>query len=159
MFRQKPVLPVELQIHAFPSSSAEESFVNAGHLQFKRKVQIMKEIHQRVNTKALKSISNAQQRMKKNCDTKHHPPSFKTGYQVSLKLVRNDSRKRGKLECSWTGPYILLECLPNELYEFVKDGKQSNKSYNGAQLKKYLKSREKDADKGVQNPIVWLPEL
>ena len=65
MFRQKPVLPVKLQIQAFPSSSAEESFVNVGHLQFKRKVQIMKEIHQRVNTKALKSISNAQQRMKK----------------------------------------------------------------------------------------------
>ena len=62
MFGRKPVLPVELQIPPFPSTSDDDSTAGAGHVQFENKVRVMKEIRQQVNAKSLKNRSKAQQR-------------------------------------------------------------------------------------------------
>jgi hypothetical protein len=164
MFGRKPVLPVELQIPPFSSTSDDDSTAGAGHVQFENKVRVMKEIRQKVNAKALKNISKAQQRMKANYDAKHQAPSFKSGDEVLLKSVRNDSRKGGKLECTWTGPYVISNCLAKGLYKLVKGGKELKKSYNGVRLKKYAKpSKVNDAagsrSKDTVNPNVWLPGL
>ena len=101
----------------------------------------MKEMCQAVNAKAMKNITKAQERMKNSYDAKHQPSSFKNGDEVLLKAVRNDSRKGGKLETCWTGPYVISSCLSKALYKLEKDGKVLKKSYSGAHLKNYAKPK------------------
>ena len=81
-----------------------------------------------------------------------------------LKAVRNDSRKGGKLETCWTGPYVISSRLPKALYKLEKDGKMLKKSYNGARLKNYAKpkpTKECGYSRTKASTIknTWLPKL
>ena len=61
---------------------------------------------------AKKNIAKAQQRHKDSYDRRHNTSS--TGIQLNdkvlLKNSKHDSRKGGKLEVRWTGPYSIIEC-------------------------------------------------
>ena len=56
---------------------------------------------------AKQNISNAQSKQKKNYDNKHNTPLCNVGDSVLLKNCRRETRKGGKLEVRWTGPYII----------------------------------------------------
>ena len=61
--------------------------------------------------KAKRNIKQAQDRQKKQYDTRRCPILFKYGDKVLHKnLLRND-RKGGRFIERWNGPYSILECL------------------------------------------------
>jgi hypothetical protein len=68
----------------------------------------MLEWGEKVNEKAKNNIVIAQQMQKKRYDALHKPPSFEVGDMVWRYNGRKDTRKGGKLDWSWTGPYKIL---------------------------------------------------
>ena len=57
-----------------------------------------------------------------------------------LKNMRNDARKGGKLEKSWSGPYTVSSVLPKGLYKLQNepDGDELKTSFNSTRLKTYF---------------------
>jgi len=126
-----------LEIKSKPSSDGEQTEEAAPD--FEEKVRLMMEIRQQVKEQAMANIDKAQERQKKNYDAKHQPLRFKEGDTVLLKNMRNNARKGGKLEKSWSGPYTVSSVLPKGLYKLQNEHIDELKtSFNSTRLKTYF---------------------
>ncbi|KAK3895401.1 hypothetical protein Pcinc_000857 [Petrolisthes cinctipes] len=69
------------------------------------------------------------------------------GMHVLQSNLRNESRKGGKMEPKWTGPYKILDidCNQRVALETVKNGKKLNRRVSYNQLRPYLHSQLHDA--------------
>ncbi|KAK3881936.1 hypothetical protein Pcinc_013660 [Petrolisthes cinctipes] len=69
------------------------------------------------------------------------------GMHVLQSNLRNESRKGGKMEPKWTGPYKILDidCNQRVALETVKNGKKLNRRVFYNQLRPYLHSQLHDA--------------
>ena len=55
-----------------------------------------------------------------------------------LRNLRNDTRKGGKLERAWSGPYTISKVLPKGFYKLLNEGGIELKtSFNSSRLKVY----------------------
>ena len=55
-----------------------------------------------------------------------------------LRNLRNDTRKGGKLERAWSGPYTISKVLPKGFYKLLnEDGTELKTSFNSSRLKVY----------------------
>ena len=112
MFGREPMLPIELEIRSKPESLTN----NCDATSFQEKVNVMKDVRERVKEQAMENIFKAQDRQKRSYDRKHQPLLFKVGDSVLLRNMRNDARKGGKLERIWSGPYTISQILHNSIY-------------------------------------------
>ena len=100
-------------------------------------------IHNQVKAQAIQNIEKAQERQKKSYDAKHQPLKLKEGDTVLLKNLRNEARKGGKLERTWSGPYTISKLLPKGLHKLRKeDGTELKTSVNSSRLKIYYQPVE-----------------
>ncbi|KAK4308815.1 hypothetical protein Pmani_019492 [Petrolisthes manimaculis] len=79
------------------------------------------------------------------------------GMHVLQSNLRNESRKGGKMEPKWTGPYKILDidCNQRVALETVKNGKKLNRHVSYNQLRPYLHSQLHDArsDAGLEHQL------
>ncbi|KAK3881443.1 hypothetical protein Pcinc_014099 [Petrolisthes cinctipes] len=89
------------------------------------------------------------------------------GMHVLQSNLRNESRKGGKMEPKWTGPYKILDidCNQRVALETVKNGKKLNRRVSYNQLRPYLHSQLHDARSaaGLEHQVnavsLWFPWL
>ena len=137
MFGRAPVLPIEIEIKSKPSSDGDQAEEVAPD--FDEKVRLMMNIREQVKEQAMINIDKAQGRQKKNYDAKHQPLCFKEGDTVLLKNMRNEARKGGKQEKSWSGPYTVSSVQPKGLYKLQNEhGDELKTSFNSTRLKAYF---------------------
>eukprot|EP00731_Ephydatia_muelleri_P031393 Em0022g907a len=88
--------------------------------------------------KVASNIENAQAKQKLYYDRKHAKAEFKLGSPVLLRNMRKLSRKGGKMDDEWTGPFTIAEVCDKGLYLLKNEhGKVLKKLYNSIQLKTY----------------------
>ncbi len=97
-----------------------------------------------VDEKALLNIKAAQQKQKKRYDAKHKPPNFHVGDTVLLYNSRKDTRKGGKLEYNWKGPYKVAEQTTRGTYRLNdKTGKTLKQAVSSIRLKVFTENPNK----------------
>ncbi len=104
----------------------------------------MLEWAENVNQRAKANIKKAQSKQKKQFDAKHRPPTFKVGDRVWMYNSRKDTRKGGKLEWNWNGPY--------EIVEHTSRGTYRLKNQAGVVLKKAVSSIRLKLDSSIAKP-------
>ncbi|KAL5488645.1 hypothetical protein EMCRGX_G017621 [Ephydatia muelleri] len=88
--------------------------------------------------KVASNIENAQAKQKLYYDRKHAKAEFKLGSPVLLRNMRKLSRKGGKMDNEWTGPFTIAEVCDKALYLLkIEHGKVLKNLYNSIQLKTY----------------------
>eukprot|EP00731_Ephydatia_muelleri_P025267 Em0017g350a len=88
--------------------------------------------------KVASNIENAQAKQKLYYDRKHAKAEFKLGSPVLLRNMRKLSRKGGKMDNEWTGPFTIAEVCDKALYLLkIENGKVLKNLYNSIQLKTY----------------------
>ncbi len=135
LYGRKPCLPIELETaptaqseeEGFPSNEAFDDTV-AKHI----------ELCRNIRSAAKANIEVAQNKQKRIYDAKHVLPSFKIGDKVLLRNLRKTTRKGGKLDPNWTGPYEIAERLDKGCYKLKNtSGTVLKTSYNSSRLKLY----------------------
>eukprot|EP00731_Ephydatia_muelleri_P006766 Em0003g1014a len=100
-------------------------------------------------TKAAKNISCAQARQKRQYDLKHNTSSriLKVGDEVLKENSKHKSRKGGKPENPWTGPFYIHEGLGKGRYKLkTESGEILKQTIHCARLKLYRDPIEVEAD-------------
>ncbi|CAB4009128.1 retrotransposable element [Paramuricea clavata] len=96
--------------------------------------------------KVADNIKESQDKQKKLYDAKHgaSKQEFKQGSLVLLRNSRNDSRKGGKLDAKWLGPYEVVDCLGKNVFKIknCSTGIENKKKVNAAVLKPYVPSTQ-----------------
>ncbi len=90
----------------------------------------------KINTKAKENIKKAQVKQKKRYDAKHKKPDFNVGDKVWRYNSRKQTRKGGKLEFNWDGPYEIAEQTTRGTYKLKsKSGKILKQGISSINLK------------------------
>ncbi len=98
---------------------------------------------EKVNEKAKVNIESAQQKQKKRYDAKRKPPIFSIGEKVWKYNGRKDTRKGGKLDWNWTGPYEVAECTTRGTYRLKnKKGLQLKQAVSSIHLKAVIDGKK-----------------
>lgn len=85
----------------------EEAFVNA----VVARAEAVTKFIPAVRSEALENIEKAQGKQKRQYDLKRRPPCFDVGDRVYRYNRRRDTRKGGKLNNRYTGPFVIAEVL------------------------------------------------
>ncbi|KAL5503448.1 hypothetical protein EMCRGX_G010402 [Ephydatia muelleri] len=134
LIAREAVLPIQLHTsnvdngHAIPEIESEAQR-HAARLDMIRTETFMK---------VASNIENAQAKQKLYYDRKHAKAEFKLGSPVLLRNMRKLSRKGGKMDNEWTGPFTIAEVCDKALYLLkIENGKVLKNLYNSIQLKTY----------------------
>ena len=142
MYKRQPRLPVELA--TLPSTAMDEEENSSKEEDLDQYMKAMVDWAEKVNKKAKDNIENAQRKQKKRYDAIHAPPNFSVGEKVWRYNGRKDTRKGGKLDWNWTGPYQIAECTTEGTYRLKnKKGLQLKQAVSSIHLKKVIDSKEK----------------
>ncbi|KAK4318074.1 hypothetical protein Pmani_010900 [Petrolisthes manimaculis] len=121
-----------------------------GHQDQKRQeVHIKRE--EKVNAAQEKQTADYNRRKKKGSKIY----DLSVGMHVLQSNLRNESRKGGKMEPKWTGPYKILDidCNQRVALETVKNGKKLNRRVSYNQLRPYLHSQLHDASRSTESMV------
>lgn len=89
------------------------------------------------------NIQQAQEKQKKRYDAKHKLPVFKVGDKVWRYNSRKETRKGGKLEYNWDGPYTISEQTTRGTYRLKnKGGKVLKKAVSSIRLKACVETED-----------------
>ena len=89
------------------------------------------------------NIQQAQEKQKKRYDAKHKLPVFKVGDKVWRYNSRKETRKGGKLEYNWDGPYTISEQTTRGTYQLKnKGGKVLKKAVSSIRLKACVETED-----------------
>ncbi|KAK3877648.1 hypothetical protein Pcinc_017651 [Petrolisthes cinctipes] len=126
---------MELEVEEEGLSPADESTDTSCSLEGLRE--------EKVNAAQEKQTADYNRRKKKGSKIY----DLSVGMHVLQSNLRNESRKGGKMEPNWTGPYKILDIDCNErvALETVKNGKKLNRRVSYNQLRPYLHSQLHDA--------------
>ena len=134
MYGREAVLPIQLHTsnvdngHAIPEIESEAQ----------RHAARLDTIRTETFMKVASNIENAQAKQKLYYDRKHAKAEFKLGSPVLLRNMRKLSRKGGKMDDEWIGPFTIAEVCDKGLYLLKNEhGKVLKKLYNSIQLKTY----------------------
>ena len=109
MYGREARLPIDLT-RVQPDDEPQE-------LDFELKLQRMLELQKKLHEQAYANIQKAQARQKKQYEAKHNTNTRITvGDKVLVKSMKNESRKGGKLEPQFTGPYKVAEDIGKGRY-------------------------------------------
>ena len=126
-----PRMPLDVQLHAHhvSDSTAETTMHCLTDEEMQHDVELLVNLKHQYTAAAKRNIVKAQERQKAYYDKRHNTYSLSLDLndQVLLKNSEHDSRKGGKLDVKWTGPYWVSERLPKGCFK-LKNG-------NGAVLK------------------------
>ncbi|XP_071943839.1 uncharacterized protein [Antedon mediterranea] len=111
VYGRKAVLPVELRIPIVSSNKDDIS----GTVPLKIRVDAFLKLKDS-RRKASENIKKAQKKQKHYHDAGVKSNTYYAGDQVLLQNSRNLSRKGGKLNARWTGPYIIEKVLTHNTY-------------------------------------------
>ena len=112
MYGREAVLPIQLHTsnvdngHAIPEIESEAQ----------RHAARLDTIRTETFMKVASNIENAQAKQKLYYDRKHAKAEFKLGSPVLLRNMRKLSRKGGKMDDEWTGPFTIAEVCDKGLY-------------------------------------------
>jgi hypothetical protein len=165
MFGRKPVLPAELMHRELEDLESDISLEAASafeNITFDDRIDAIEKIRKPIMEAAKANIDKAQARQKKNYDLKHIGVySFKVGDLVVKDLPRNKSRKGGKLDPKFMGPYKIHEVQDNGNFRLMNEstGRVLEKVTPGVQIKRYLVANAQnvqppkdDADNDADEP-------
>ncbi|KAL5500016.1 hypothetical protein EMCRGX_G011506 [Ephydatia muelleri] len=134
LIAREAVLPIQLHTsnvdngHAIPEIESEAQ----------RHAARLDMIRTEIFMKVASNIENAQAKQKLYYDRKHAKAEFKLGSPVLLRNMRKLSRKGGKMDNEWTGPFTIAEVCDKALYLLkIEHGKVLKNLYNSIQLKTY----------------------
>ena len=137
MYGREAVLPIQLQTGNVDNGHTLVAITDIESEAQKYATQL-DTIRTETFTKVASNIENAQTKQKLYYDSKHTKAEFQLGNEVLRRNMRKLSRKGGKLDNEWTGPYTITEVCGKGLYSLKNaHGKVIKKKYNGIQLKKY----------------------
>ena len=113
MYGREARLPIDLTRQDVSSSEVVD---------FSTKLERMLEFRKKVHDQAKSNIEIAQEKQKRQYDSKHNTKTLvKVGDQVLVKSMKNEGRKGGKLEPQFPGgPYIVAQDLGKGRYR-LKD--------------------------------------
>ena len=100
------------------------------------------------------NIKQSQRRQKKYHDAKIPDSSFNINDKVLLHNTRQTTRKGGKLEPKWSGPYNISAVLPKGAYRL--EGRKC--IVNGNRLKLYKSEEDGEDDESGQNKDNKIPQ-
>ena len=134
MYGREAVLPIQLHTsnvdngHAIPEIESEAQ----------RHAARLDTIRTETFMKVASNIENAQAKQKLYYDRKHAKAEFKLRSPVLLRNMIKLSRKGGKMDDEWTGPFTIAEVCDKGLYLLKNEyGKVLKNLYNSIQLKTY----------------------
>lgn len=139
----------------------EEDFASLVQDQDHRQQELHKEREKKVGPAQEKQKEEYERRKKKG--VKVH--DIAAGMEVLKKNVRNESRKGGKMEAKWIGPYKVLDVDANRRVALEKNGKKLETRTPQDQLRPFLKGQlNRDARdlamlSGVQAPSSQGPSV
>ena len=153
MFSREAKLPIELTIPIPSSGSNNDKNEDSddGSSKIEETINRMKNIKSEIKKKVKGNIEKAQEKQKLHYDRRHNKSvGFRLNDKVLMRNSRDDDRKGGKLTKSWSGPYLVKECLPKGLYRLSDiKGKPLKRKVNASRLKKYLSNENKNLESSV----------
>ncbi|XP_061188040.1 uncharacterized protein LOC133196119 [Saccostrea echinata] len=148
-------LPVELDLPVTDSSTTQ---VEDEDLAFKRRAEAFLTVRE-ARKRAKRRIYEAQKKQKKYHDKSVSNERFKKGETVLLHNKRKISRKGGKLEKKWLGPYQITNVKVQKNGVCVYALKGLKGAVNGGRLKKYRspdsKSKEEESSSDTDDTILY----
>ena len=133
MYGREAVLPVELQM---TDQTVEKLHVDSDTVQ--SYVAYVEKMKQELFPVFDLNIQKAQKKHKAYYDKRHRSEKYQLGDLVLVKNMRNLSRKGGKPDVRWTGPYSIIVIHEKGLYSLQNyNGKTLAKKINGSRLKLY----------------------
>ncbi|KAK3888212.1 hypothetical protein Pcinc_007743 [Petrolisthes cinctipes] len=134
---------MELEVEEEGLSPADESTDTSCSLEGLKRQEVHIKREEKVNAAQEKQTADYNRRKKKGSKIY----DLSVGMHVLQSNLRNESRKGGKMEPNWTGPYKILDIDCNErvALETVKNGKKLNRRVSYNQLRPYLHSQLHDA--------------
>lgn len=147
-------LPVELDLPVTDSSSAN---IEDEDLALKRRAEAFLTVSEQRKI-AKKRINDAQKKQKKYHDRGVSKERFKKGEIVLLHNTRKVSRKGGKLEKKWLGPYQIsnVKVQKNGVCVYNLNGLKG--AVNEGRLKKYSSSDDKCTEESSDDTILYYKE-
>ena len=83
------------------------------------------DLRSRLDEEVKSNVGDAQKKQKKYYDAKHQQGTYEVGSLVLVKNMRKLTRKGGKMDPNWTGPYEVVECVGSNNYRLRRrNGKQ-----------------------------------
>ena len=83
------------------------------------------DLRSRLDEEVKSNVGDAQKKQKKYYDAKHQQGTNEVGSLVLDKNMRKLTRKGGKMDPNWTGPYEVVECVGSNNYRLRRrNGKQ-----------------------------------
>ncbi|KAK3884874.1 hypothetical protein Pcinc_010849 [Petrolisthes cinctipes] len=134
---------MELEVEEEGLSPADESTDTSCSLEGLKRQEVHIKREEKVNAAQEKQTADYNRRKKKGSKIY----DLSVGMHVLQSNLRNESRKGGKMEPKWTGPYKILaiDCNQRVALETVKNGKKLNRRISYNQLRPYLHSQLHDA--------------
>lgn len=135
-YNREPRLALDLQLRR----PLEVTDIVKTRKELEHNVEVLVALKEQNTNIAAGNIARAQQRQKHDYDRRHNTSSssFCTNDQVLLKNCKNESRKGGKLEVKWTGPYTISQCLGKGRFVLMDDaGVCRKQAIHACRLKKY----------------------
>ena len=137
-YNREPRLPLDLQLR----ESYEHTEIPKTQKQLEHDVELLVTLKESYSKIAKQNIERAQQRQKDDYDRRHNTSSstFHVNDHVLLKNCKNDSRKGGKLDAKWNGPYVISQCLAKGRFILTNDtGLCLKQAIHASSLKRYYK--------------------
>ena len=133
MYGREAVLPVEPQM---TDQTMEKLHVDSDTVQ--SYVAYVEKMKQELFPVVDLNIKTAQKKQKAYYDKRHRSEKYQLGDLVLVKNMKNLSRKGGKSDVRWTGPYSIIVIHEKGLYSLQNcNGKMLAKKINGSRLKLY----------------------
>ena len=155
MYGREAVLPVELQM---TDKTVEKLHVDSDTVQ--SYVAHVEKMKQELFPVVDLNIKKAQKKQKAYYDKRHTSEKYQLGDLVLVKNMRNLSRKGGKTDVRWTGPYSIIVIHEKGLYSLQNcKGKTLAKKINGSRLKLYHERKGNCSNVSSQQVLDYRDEV